>query len=107
MHVTVIGALDLRTADEIRSRIVEMIPTAGTPPAVVVDLKCCTNVDITGLTALADARTAARDRGGDLHLEGVPPLVEHLIHTHRLAGRLPTTGLADQPPGPGELTSPV
>jgi anti-anti-sigma regulatory factor len=38
--------------------------------------------------ALADARTAAQSRGGDLRLEAVPPLIERIIDIRGLAGQL-------------------
>jgi anti-anti-sigma factor len=87
-QVAVIGPLDHHTAREFRARIGQLLDEAIEPPQVVVNLRCCTNADVHGLLVLADARHAAEVKGGLLHLEGVPPLIERLIRAEGMADRL-------------------
>jgi anti-anti-sigma factor len=88
VRIFVIGALDARSAYAFQGRLERVLDAATAPVQVAVDLRCCTFVDHTGVLALADARTAAQSRGGDLRLEAVPPLIERIIDIRGLAGQL-------------------
>ena len=54
-----------------------MDTTAGRP-WIVLDLSCCTGIDVDGLLALAVAQTAEL-RGGDLRLAHTPALIARQI----------------------------
>lgn len=56
-----------------------------------LDLSCCTNINIDGMFALQAERDAARDRGGDLQLAHVPPLIERQLRQHNFDGLLERT----------------
>jgi anti-anti-sigma factor len=87
-RILVIGALDARSAHAFRVRLGRVLDAAAAPIQVIIDLRCCTFVDDTGLLALADARSSVRSGGGDLCLEAVPPLIERLIDVRGLADQL-------------------
>ena len=88
VRIFVIGALDARTAHAFQGRLGRALDAAAAPVQVAIDLRCCTFVDTTGLLTLAGARTAVQNRGGDLRLEAVPPLIERLIDLRGLADQL-------------------
>lgn len=74
----------------------------GHQPArrLLLDLSCCTDVDVDGLLALAVSQDAARAGGGDLRLVQVPPLAERRIRQHNFDELLNTDeGEAARNPG--------
>lgn len=88
--VGIVGPLTHATAPTLRQHlrfIVERSPSH----VLRLDLSCCTNINIDGMFALQAEQHAARDRGGDLHLAHVPPLIERQLRQHNFNGLLDRT----------------
>ena len=77
--LAVMGTLTHSTAPSLRNQLRDAIDRT---PRLVVDLSCCTDIDVDGLLALSVAQHAARTRGGDLRLVDVPPLIERQLRQH-------------------------
>ena len=80
----IFGPITHATASALREAVSGVMHTDPSRPSprLRLDLTCCTNVDVDGLLALAVSQQAARDHGGDLYLENVPPLVERQVRQH-------------------------
>ena len=80
LQIAVIGPLDRGTAAAFTEHMSALIRQSGrATTSVVLDLRCCTAMDADGASALAGIRTLIEERGGVLHLEGVPPLIEYVV----------------------------
>jgi anti-anti-sigma regulatory factor len=95
-----IGPLARGTAQLLRDHLRHVInQDAPDPcPLLLLDMSHCTYVDVDGLLALAVARTAARSRGGDLHLTQLPPLIERQVRQHNLEELIQDGGDAQPSP---------
>jgi anti-anti-sigma regulatory factor len=96
------GPLTHATAPVLRDYLRRLMDTTTGAPCIMLDMSCCTGIDVDGLLALAVAQHAARLRGGDLRLTHTPALVARQIRQHTFDHLLddpPTTrsGLADTP----------
>jgi anti-anti-sigma regulatory factor len=93
-ELAVTGPLTHATTPALRDHLRRLLDTT-TPsrPRILLDLSCCTSIDVDGLLALAVAHNAARVRGGDLHLAHTPPLITRQIRQHHFEHLLhdPTT----------------
>jgi anti-anti-sigma factor len=79
--LSVIGPLTHGNAPSLRQHLRDALD--GTP-RLLVDLRCCTDIDLDGLLALSVAQHAARTRGGDLQLVEVPRMIRRQIRQHNL-----------------------
>jgi anti-anti-sigma factor len=85
----------LTLAGEIDIAQVEMVLTEahacleGPAPVLEVDLADVTFIDSSGLGALVQIRTAARDRGKSMELHRVPPSVVRLLEVTGLTAVFP------------------
>jgi ABC-type transporter Mla MlaB component len=97
----VVGPITHETAFALRDAVSGVMHTdpSGPCPRLRLDLSCCTNVDVDGLLALAVSQQAARDLGGDLYIDQVPPLVERQVRQHNFDILLS--------PGAGERSGPA
>lgn len=104
--LSVVGPLTHSTAPALREHLRDSIDSAarGSCPNLLVDMSCCTDIDVDGLLALAVAQNAARTRGGDLHVTAVPPLVERQLRQHNLEHLLAEAGADDQEPSAEDPT---
>jgi len=84
LRVAVIGPVDRQTADSFARSISTFVHAPGAATTqLVLDLRCCTAMDAEGAAALARIRTTVEEQGGGLELEGVPPLIEHVLRGTR------------------------
>lgn len=83
------GPVTHATTPVLRDYLRRLMDTTAERPWIVLDMSCCTGIDVDGLLALAVAQHAAQLRGGDLRLAHTPALVarqivqhnfEHLLH---------------------------
>jgi len=86
-HVLVLGVfgpLTRRTTTALRDYLRQTISShqQDSGPHLLLDVSCCTDIDIDGLLALAVAQNAARSQGGDLRLTDVPPLIAWQLTQH-------------------------
>ena len=78
-----IGPVTRDTAPALRDYLQRLLDTAPPPSRqVLLDMSCCTGIDVDGLLALAGAQQAARRHGGALHLTTPPPLIARQIRQH-------------------------
>ena len=75
--VKVTGELDLQTAPELQSRLLDLV--AGGTSRVPVDMADTDFIDSTGLHALIVAVRELRDRGGDLVVRAPSPNAARLF----------------------------
>ena len=80
----VFGPLTRRTTPALRDYLRQTISShqQDSGPHLLLDVSCCTDIDIDGLLALAVAQNAARSQGGDLRLTDVPPLIAWQLTQH-------------------------
>ena len=80
----VIGPLTRRTTPALRDYLRQTISNHQQDPGphLLLDVSCCTDIDVDGLLALAVAQNAARSHGGDLRLTDVPPLIAWQLTQH-------------------------
>ncbi len=71
------GDVDFRNAQTVREAVRSAALEAGDP--IVLDLRCLTFIDSSGISALVRAARQARDRGRGLRLEGARPHVLYLL----------------------------
>jgi anti-anti-sigma regulatory factor len=76
-RIGVLRPLTHATAPALRDALRRVID-ADPAPRSRLDLTCFTDVD--GLLALSLAQHAALLRGGDLHLDNVPALIQRQVH---------------------------
>lgn len=76
--VAVTGEIDLRTADTLRARLVEL--HASGPRRLVADFSAVPFCDAAGLGALIAARNQIAAAGGEIVLAGVRPAQLRLLH---------------------------
>jgi hypothetical protein len=80
LRVSLIGRLDQHTAAAFTTSLCAMLPTGDQPATdLVLNLRCCTAMDVDSVTALENVRHVVMNTGGSLRLEDVPPLLEHLL----------------------------
>lgn len=80
--VTVIGALDLAAADELREAFDRALAD-GSEQAVELDMRACSFVDSSGIAALVGAARRLHEEGGLLTIRGAQ---ERVRRTLDLAG---------------------
>lgn len=76
--LSVIGEIDLWSADRLRDALATAVDPAA-PPQVIVDLRAVSFIDSTGLGVLAGALRASRDGAGDLALVVGPGPVSKVL----------------------------
>jgi anti-anti-sigma regulatory factor len=83
-EAAIVGPITHATASALREAVTGLMHADPSKPCpqLRLDLTCCTNVDVDGLLALAVAQQTAREDGGDLYLEHVPPLIERQVRQH-------------------------
>jgi anti-anti-sigma regulatory factor len=86
-HVLVLGVfgpLTRRTTPALRDYLRQTISShqQDSGPHLLLDVSCCTDIDVDGLLTLAVAQNAARSHGGDLRLTDVPPLIAWQLTKH-------------------------
>jgi anti-anti-sigma regulatory factor len=88
----VVGPLTHATTPALHDCLRRVIESR-TCPRLRLDLSCCTSIDLDGMLALSVAQHAARNRGIDLRLVHVPPLIARQLRQHNfdelLAGSAP------------------
>lgn len=81
--IGIVGPVIRDTAPALRDYLRRLLDTAPPPsPQVLLDMSCCTGIDVDGLIALAVAQQAAGHHGGALHLTNAPPLIARQIRRH-------------------------
>jgi anti-anti-sigma regulatory factor len=76
------GPLTHATTPVLRDYLRRLMDTATSGPRIMLDMSCCTCIDVDGLLGLAVAQRAARLRGGDLHLANLPAVLARQIRQH-------------------------
>lgn len=76
------GPLTRATTPVLRDYLRRLMDTTTGRPRILLDMSCCTSIDVDGLLALAVAQHAARLRGGDLRLAHTRALVARQIRQH-------------------------
>ena len=80
LRVALIGRLDRQTADSFSHTMSTLLDSPGSSQTpAVLDLKCCTTIDAEGAAALNRVRALFGSQGRELQLEGIPPLIEHVL----------------------------
>lgn len=77
----VIGPLTHVTAASLRHHLRAALENTS---RLLVNLRCCTDIDLDGMLALSVAQHAAQTRGGELRVVDVPPLIERQLRQHNL-----------------------
>lgn len=77
----IIGPLTHATSAVLRDYLRRVLDTT-VQPWIVLDMSCCTGIDMGGLLALDVAQHAARLRRGDLRLTATPALIARQIQQH-------------------------
>ena len=95
--VSVTGDVDLTSSGRLREALREALHESGN---VVVDFAGLTFIDSSGLSALVDAHSRARDGGGTLTLRHPTATLRRLLDITRL-----DTLLMIDPPEPGSVES--
>lgn len=79
----IVGRLTHATTPALRDYLRRFLDTTTTRGArVLLDMSCCTHIDVDGLLALAVAQQAAQMGGGDLRLVRTPPLIARQVRQH-------------------------
>lgn len=76
------GPLTHVTTPILRDYLRRLMDTTAGRPRIVLDMSCCTGIDVDGLLALAVAQHAAELRGGDLRLTHTPALIARQVLQH-------------------------
>ncbi len=76
------GPLTHATTPLLRDYLRRLMDTTTGRPWIVLDMSCCTGIDVDGLLALAVAQHAAELRGGDLRLIHTPALIARQVLQH-------------------------
>ncbi|MBO1331567.1 STAS domain-containing protein [Streptomyces sp. VRA16 Mangrove soil] len=99
--VALTGDLDYESAPQ----LLEALPKIDVPDGggITLDLADVRFFDSGGINALLRARTALQDRGADLAVRRLSPVVERIF---RITG-LDTVLIPDEPPGTGTGTDPA
>lgn len=87
----VVGPLSHATTPVLRDHLRRLMDTMPEGTMVVLDMSCCTGIDVDGLLSLAVAQHAAELRGGDLRLTHTPALIARLIRQHNFEHLLDST----------------
>jgi anti-anti-sigma regulatory factor len=111
--VAVIGPLNAHTTPALHEHLQRRPTTptadptddAGEGTRVLLDLSCCTNIDIDGLLGLDVAHRDAKRRGIDVQLARVPALIERLINQHNFGHLMRLHSTTDEETGSGEPTT--
>jgi anti-sigma B factor antagonist len=82
-RMCLMGELDRRSARGVRAALHDEI-AASSGGVVVVDCAGMDFIDSTGLGVLVGALKVARDRGGDLRVEGLRPAARKVFEITRL-----------------------
>jgi anti-sigma B factor antagonist len=85
--VTIVGAIDLTTAPDLRQAM--HCAVDGGASRIVVDLRGVEFCDSIGLGTFAYAHNHCTASGGSLHLASPSPFLARLLHTVGLAGPIP------------------
>ena len=79
----IVGPLTHVTAPALRDHLRRLLDITTTRGAgILLDMTCCTQLDVDGLLALAVAQQAAQMGGEDLHLVHTPPLIARQVRQH-------------------------
>lgn len=87
--VTLVGELDLATADTLRSRLLTVVRADPAPSRVVLDVGGLHFVDAAGIAVLLTAQRAVVAGGGDLVLRSPSRLVTRVVNVLQLGHLLP------------------
>jgi len=82
-RLSVVGALDQKTAPDVRAVLHDEI-AASAGEVIVVDCAGMSFIDSTGLGVLVGALKVARQCGGDLRVEGLRPPARKVFEITRL-----------------------
>lgn len=85
------GPLTHATTPVLRDYLRRLMDTTAGRPRFVLDMSCCTGIDVDGLLALAVAQHAAELRAGDLRLTHTPALIARQILQHNFEHLLDST----------------
>lgn len=85
------GPLTHATTPVLRDYLRRLMDTTAGRPRFVLDMSCCTGIDVDGLLALAVAQHAAELRAGDLRLIHAPALIVRQILQHNFEHLLDST----------------
>lgn len=84
----IVGPLTHVTTPALLDYLRHLLDTTTTRGAgILLDMTCCTHLDVDGLRAVASSQQAARMSGEDLHLVRTPPLIARQVrqqHFERL-----------------------
>ena len=87
--VTLVGELDLATADKLRTRLLTVVRSDPPPSRVVLDVSGLHFVDAAGIAVLLAAQRALATTGGELVLRSPSRLVKRVVKVLRLEHLLP------------------
>jgi len=95
--ISLIGELDIVTADQAEHVIMRLIDQHGAP--VLIDLTCLAFCDVRGLGVLVRLRRHAAQGGQPLRIAGPNEQVQRIIAVAGLAGELPCLSIMQSPGG--------
>jgi anti-anti-sigma regulatory factor len=93
--VGVVGPITHRTTLTLRDFLRSAVHPPDQSPRLLLDLSCCTTVDVDGLLALKVIQEEIRDHGGELHVIRVPPLIARQIEQHNFQDLMPDPAPAE------------
>src|SRR4051794_12112589 len=93
------GDVDFRNAQAVKEAVRSAAREAGDP--IVLDLRCMTFIDSSGISALVRAARQERERGRGLRLEGARP---HVLYLLSAAGFTRFFQLTDGVPAPASIS---
>lgn len=98
--IGIVGPVNRDTAPALCDYLRRLLDTTPPPsPRVLLDMSCCTGIDVDGMLALAVAQQAGRHHGAALHLTHAPPLLARQIRQHDFGHLLHPTPAVDEPSG--------
>jgi len=80
-QIGIIGPITHNTSAELRNHL-RLIIEVSSSPRLLLDLTCCTSINVDGMLCLSVAQHAAHNRGGDLRLVNVPRSIERQLRQH-------------------------
>jgi ABC-type transporter Mla MlaB component len=80
--ITVIGPLTAATTASLHEQVRRSLDHTTEDTTLLLDLSCCTNIDLDGLFGLDVVHQHASQRGISLQLIHVPALINRLLRQH-------------------------